>query len=444
MKKFYKVLLLIVFIIASYFVINVVFPKSVGRFPLFVIIFLLDLYLWFSIRKRVTKKKLFLKYCFFCLYWFPLGLLIVNVLISLFSSLPDWDTFYRTYSFGLITISYAAKIISVIFLFLADILHIIKHVITYNVKKKKKKSELNYGKKISRSKFIKNIGLISGGVIFSGLLIGMLKWVYNFKIRRSVIRLQNLPDSFDGLNIVQISDLHLGSMVSEKPLERVVEMINGLKPDLVFFTGDLVNFVSREAFKFESILKKIKAKHGIFATLGNHDYGDYINWETPSAKENNMQQLFDFYNRIGWKLLNNENFILQKNNENIAIIGVENWGDHHRFQKNGDMEKAVKGTENSPVKLLLSHDPSHWEKIVSRKFKDIDLTFAGHTHGFQFGIETPTFKWSPAQYMYKRWAGLYSNDDESQYIYVNRGTGFIGYPGRIGIMPEITLMTLVK
>ncbi|MCD4773014.1 MAG: metallophosphoesterase, partial [Bacteroidales bacterium] len=441
---FYKVLILLVFITASYFVICAVFPKSLGRFPVFVIIFLLDIYLWFSIRKKINKKNSLLKYFLTSLYWFPFGLLILNVVISFFSSLPDWDTFYRTYSFGLITISYTAKIVSVIFLFLADIVVVVKYIITYNIKKKKKKSELNSGKKISRSKFIKNLGLISGGVIFSGLLIGMVKWVYDFRIRRHIIRLPNIPSSFDGLKIVQISDLHLGSWVSEEPLENAVEMINGLDPDLVFFTGDLVNFTSREAFKFETVLRKIKAKYGIFATLGNHDYGDYINWETPSAKENNMQQLYDFYDRIGWKLLNNENFILEKNNENIAIIGVENWGAYLRFQKFGDMEKAIKGTENSPVKLLLSHDPSHWEKIVSRQFKDIDLTFAGHTHGFQFGIETPVFKWSPAQYMYKRWAGLYSNDDKSQYIYVNRGTGFIGYPGRIGILPEITLMTLVK
>lgn len=444
MKKFLYVLLFLIFLTISYFVINVVFPKSVGRFPVFVIIFLLDLYLWVSIRKKINKKNSLLKYFLTSLYWFPFGLLILNVVISFFSSLPDWDTFYRTYSFGFITISYTAKIFSVIFLFLADIIIVIKHVVSYNIKKKKKKSELNYGKKISRSKFIKNLGLITGGVIFGGLLIGMVKWVYDFRIRRHIVRLPNLPSSFDGLKIVQISDLHLGSWVSEEPLEKAVEMINGLDPDLVFFTGDLVNFTSREAFKFETVLRKIKAKYGIFATLGNHDYGDYINWETPSAKENNMQQLYDFYDRIGWKLLNNENFILEKNNENIAIIGVENWGAYLRFQKLGDMEKAIKGTENSPVKLLLSHDPSHWEKIVSRQFKDIDLTFAGHTHGFQFGIETPVFKWSPAQYMYKRWAGLYSNDDKSQYIYVNRGTGFIGYPGRIGILPEITLMTLVK
>lgn len=397
MKKFYKVLLLLAFIVLSYYVISTVFPKSIGRFPVFVVILLLDLYLWYSIRKDIKKQKVVLKYLFSGLYWFPFILLILNVIISLFSSLPDWDTFYRTYSFGLITISYTAKIISIIFLFIADLMVIGKHIFCYNVRKKKKKSELNYGKKISRSKFIKKLGLISGGIVFSGLLIGMVKWVYNFKVRREIIRIPDLPSSFHGLKIVQISDLHLGSWASDEPLKNAVNMINDLNPDLVFFTGDLVNFTSREALKFETVLRGIKAKYGIFATLGNHDYGDYINWETDSAKEKNMQQLFDFYERIGWNLLNNDNFILEKNNENIAIIGVENWGAHARFPKNGDMKKAALGTENSPVKLLLSHDPSHWDKIVSREFKDIDITFSGHTHGFQFGIETPAFKWSPAQ-----------------------------------------------
>ena len=255
-----------------------------------------------------------------------------------------------------------------------------------------------------------------------------------------------LPVVFDGLRIVHISDLHLGSWTSKAKLAEVVDIINEQEADLVFFTGDLVDYVSAEAFGYKSILSKVESRFGVFATLGNHDYGDYTTWDSPEAKQANMDELYNFFREIDWKLLNNENHIIENGGEKLAIIGIENWSSYDRFPKYGDLDKALKGTSDIPVKLLLSHDPTFWDQKVQNYYPLIDITFSGHTHGFQFGIDTPGLKWSPAQYMYKQWAGLYSVAGESgrrQYLYVNRGTGTIGYPGRIGILPEITVVELV-
>jgi predicted MPP superfamily phosphohydrolase len=211
--------------------------------------------------------------------------------------------------------------------------------------------------------------------------------------------------------------------------------------DIIFFTGDLVNNESKEVLPFIDVLGKIKAPMGVFSTLGNHDYGDYITWESQAAKSQNLEDLKHTHAAMGWKLLMNEHVALKKGDAEIALLGIENWGGNLNFPKYGDMKKAHEGTEKYPVKLLLSHDPSHWNMQVTEEFKDVDITFSGHTHGFQFGIEIPgLIKWSPSQFVYKQWAGLYSK--EKQHLYVNRGLGFLGYPGRVGIMPEITVMEL--
>jgi predicted MPP superfamily phosphohydrolase len=440
--KKYKWILIIVFIIIAYFVSTAVFPKTSSRFPIYVIIFLLDLYLWNAFKEAIRKRKAFTKYSLTVLYWISFAFIICLFLIGILS--PDFtkDSILFTYLSGLIFIVYSAKIFTALFILLADLVQGIQYVWRFTNSKKKGKEEQNGIQDISRSKFLKSLGLLAGGVVLSGMLIGRFKWVHNFKIRKHQIKLQNLPNAFDGLKIVQLSDLHLGSWTSKKPIYEVVEMVNDLKPDLIFFTGDLVNFSTREAFKYEEALGKLKAKMGIYTVLGNHDYGDYVNWSSPEAKENNMTQLYDFYRRIGWKLLRNENQIIKKKNAQLAILGVENWGDNTRFPQLGDVAQSLKGAEHIETKLMLSHDPSHWEKIISKQFKEIDITFSGHTHGFQFGIETPAFRWSPAQYLYKYWAGLYRLNE--QFIYVNRGTGFLGYPGRIGILPEITEIDLVK
>ena len=357
----------------------------------------------------------------------------------------DWNNTFKIYSFGFVFVVYASKLLPILFLVFADVIRLFRYINMKAASVKKGHSEKYEGQKITRAQFLQNIGLISGGILFSGLITGMFKWAYDFKIKRHLLSLSHLPKSFDGLKIVQISDIHLGSWAGEHQLKDAVNLINGLNPDLVFFTGDLVNYKTDEAFRFENILSKIQSKHGVFATLGNHDYGDYTRWHSVEAKMQNMTALFDFYKRMGWKLLRNENELIRQGEDSIAVIGVENWGDFSRFPKYGDIAKASVGTENAPVKLLLSHDPTHWEKIISQENPDIDITFAGHTHGFQFGIEIKNIKWSPAKYIYKHWAGLYENTSTTakpQFLYVNRGLGNIGYPGRIGILPEITLFEL--
>jgi predicted MPP superfamily phosphohydrolase len=351
---------------------------------------------------------------------------------------------FYTYLSGIIFIVYAAKVIAVLFLFIADMVRVAQHSYRYSRQKKNRTAEPGSGKKITRARFIQNIGLIGGGLMLSGLIIGMIKWAYDFKIKMLGLTLPNLPSSFNGFKIVQISDIHLGSWTQPAALDEAISRINNLEADIIVFTGDLVNFSTGEAYPYEDSLRRLRARHGVYTILGNHDYGDYVAWDTPEEKQQNMDDLVHFYQRIGWTLLKNENAFIRRNEDNIALIGVENWSAISRFPKYGRLSQAIEGAGEAPVKILLSHDPTHWDAEVRPSHKDIDLTLSGHTHGFQFGLEWKNLRWSPAQYMYKQWAGLYDSSTEygDQYLYVNRGLGNVGYPGRIGILPEITLITL--
>jgi hypothetical protein len=360
---------------------------------------------------------------------------------SVFVPITEWNDQFRTLLFGFILVFYVAKLLPVIFLILADIVRLIDKIFSLFNKAEREKIE---EEGISRSKFLQYLGYISGGLVLGTMFTGMFKWVYDFKVFEHKIKLPNLPADFEGIKIVQISDIHLGSWNLIKPLEQAVEKINNLEADLILFTGDLVNFSTKEAYRFEETLAKLKAKRGIYATLGNHDYGDYINWSSETEKEKNLLDLYVFFDRIGWKLLKNENAIFESESGNLALIGVENWGANPRFPKHGDIDLALKGTEDAAVRLLMTHDPSHWDEIIVPKNYPIDLSLSGHTHGFQFGIETPGFKWSPVKWLYKHWAGLYQDEQSGRYLYVNRGLGVIGYPGRIGILPEITIFELVS
>jgi hypothetical protein len=248
-----------------------------------------------------------------------------------------------------------------------------------------------------------------------------------------------LPDALHGLRIVQVSDIHTGSFISRRPFEEAVALINAQNPDLVLFTGDLVNEIAEEAEPFIDVFKAIKAPLGVYSVLGNHDYGDYFYPAGDEQGRIHNRQLMKLINtKMGWNLLLNEHRVLHYKGAKIGLIGSENWGHAARFPKYGDLDKATAGMETCDLNLLLSHDPSHWEAEVVEKRPEIDITFSGHTHGFQMGIEIPGFKWSPAKYLYKQWAGLYKQGH--QHIYVNRGLGFLGYPGRLGILPEITVM----
>jgi hypothetical protein len=273
------------------------------------------------------------------------------------------------------------------------------------------------------------------------LIYGILFNPYNYKFYRTIITLPNLPDEFNGIKIIQLSDIHCGSFNKKEPLIDVVNKINEEKPDLIFFTGDLVNSHASEFDPYVDIFKNLKAKYGVYSITGNHDYGDYAKWKSDDEKKKNFQYLIEQHSKVGWRLLMDEN-ILIGTKEKIAIIGIQNWSGRRNFSKYGDLEKAYPGCESAAVKLLLSHDPSHWDTEVIKKYPDIDITFSGHTHGMQFGFEFGRFRFSPVQWVYKQWAGLYKHNN--QYLYVNRGFGFIGYPGRVGILPEVTVMTLYK
>lgn len=296
---------------------------------------------------------------------------------------------------------------------------------------------------ISRSGFLKTVALVLGGTSVAVFLYGITNR-YSYQIKRVKLRFKNLPEAFSGLKIVQISDIHTGSFDNKEAVAKGVDMILKEKPDIVFFTGDLVNNKAEELVPYKALFSKIKAPLGVYSTLGNHDYGDYYPWNSMAERNANLHILMQNHGEMGWRLMMNEHILLEKNGEQIALLGVENWSAKAGFPKYGDLRKAYggPGLKKIPFKILLTHDPSHFDAEVTQDFQDIDLTLSGHTHGMQFGVEIPGFKWSPSQYVYRRWAGLYQSG--SQFLYVNRGFGFLGYPGRVGILPEITVIELER
>jgi len=293
--------------------------------------------------------------------------------------------------------------------------------------------------RISRSVFLSWTGMIMGGGLFGTLVYGFGN-KYRYQVRRVKLQFPNLPAAFRGLRIAHISDIHSGSFNDREAVMKGVYKLMKEQPDLVLFTGDLVNNVASEMDDYIDVFSQLQAPMGIFSTLGNHDYGDYVHWHNMQEKIANLQRLKDVHRELGWRLLMNEHVVLERRGDKIALLGIENWSAKARFPKYGDMKKAYAGTEAYPFKILMSHDPSHWKAEVVSGFPDVDLTLSGPTHGMQFGVEIPGLRWSPVQYVYKEWAGLYFTD--RQKLYVNRGFGFIGYPGRVGILPEITILEL--
>ena len=375
-----------------------------------------------------------------------IGYLVVNVLmyIGFFSarsySLRAGHKEFFTYLATFFMMLMVAKLFVFIVMFLGDMARLIRAAI----------SQLNAAPTaiptpevgMTRSSFLAKVALGTAAVPFFSLLYGVVVNAYNYQVHRLTIKFPNLPDEFDGFRFIQLSDIHSGSFSRSEPLVHAVETINKMDADVILFTGDLVNNVAEEMEPYKEIFSKLKAKHGVLSTTGNHDYGDYSNWDSDAAKQENFQRFMHTHAEMGWKLLMNENHIIERNGQKIAIIGIENWGHALHFPKYGKLDVAYKGTEDIPFKILMSHDPSHWDEQVRTHYPDIDLALAGHTHGFQFGIENKYIKWSPSEWVYKQWAGLYQ--EGKQYLYVNRGFGFLGYPGRVGILPEITEITLRK
>ena len=299
---------------------------------------------------------------------------------------------------------------------------------------------MNTEKGIPRSTFLSWLGVGLSSTLFFSLLYGFGN-KYNYKLVKKKISLNGLPLAFKGFKIIHISDIHSGSLKDKAAVLKGIELIEKQNADIVLFTGDLVNDRATEMHNWMDVFGKINAPRGVYSTLGNHDYGDYVKWDTVEEKKQNLEALKQVHHDLGWRLLMNENISIEKNGEKIKIVGIENWGAKARFPKYGKMDLAMQGVNKEEVAILLSHDPSHWEAEVIPKYSNVQLTLSGHTHGMQFGLENPYFKWSPVQWVYKQWAGIYDNKD--QQLYVNRGFGFLGYPGRVGILPEITLIELV-
>jgi len=375
------------------------------------------------------------------IYWSVTLLLIIGIFAGIFINIFLSLRAVIMVAFFLIT---ACKIVMLPFL-LVDDLRRLAISLFRSLKAKKEdpvKTAQNPGEPISRSAFIVKAGLVAAAVPLTSLTWGITSGAYDYQVRRKTLILPNLPAAFDGITMGQISDIHSGSFYNPTAVKGGVEMLLGEKPDFIFFTGDIVNDMATEMRDYQDIFSKVKAPLGVFSSLGNHDYGDYhFGKESSPAKVKNLKDVIKTHELMGWDLLMNENRRLKVDGQEIGILGIENWG-MGRFPKYGRMDLATKNTDDLPVKLLLSHDPSHWRAEVLPKYPQIDAMFSGHTHGMQFGVRTENFEWSPIQYIYKEWAGLYQ--EQKQQLYVNVGYGFLGYPGRVGILPEITIFTLKR
>lgn len=406
-----------------------------------IFILLLDIYVFQAVKNVSTGLSPGWRKLAYIAYWSLTVITFAGIIALNLFDVESFSKTLRNFIFVWIFIHFIAKTFAVLFLLIDDLVRLIRWAVYKISASAKNETVLSAGKKINRSEFLSRAALVAGAIPAVSMSFGILGGAHNYRVHRKTVYLPDLPKEFDGIRIGQLSDIHSGSFFNKKAVNGGVEMFLNEKPDVIFFTGDLVNDSSEEIKDYFDVFKQVKAPLGVFSTLGNHDYGDYRQWPSQEAKRKNLQDLFQAHSDLGWDLLNNENRTITVDNASIGIIGVENWG-KGRFPKYGDLKKAYQGMQQLPTKLLLSHDPSHWNKQVIPGYKDIDMTFSGHTHGFQFGVEIGDWKWSPSKYVYEQWAGLYQQ--ENQYLYVNRGFGFIGYPGRIGIWPEVTIIELRK
>ena len=391
---------------------------------------LFDIY-FYQIIKKYNKKK-WVKFLI-SIYWSFTIITITN--FFLYSFQFELGYYYKTISFNIIIGNFISKVLSLPFLLIDDL----RRLIIYIFRKKTLKSS----NKISRSKFLSISASLAYGIPITSLTYGILSNnVYDYRIKRRQINFKKLPLAFDGIKVCHVSDIHVGSLRNRLAVRGGIDMITNEKPDVIFFTGDLVNDKAKELMGWGDDLSKIKAPLGVFSVLGNHDYGEYTSWKNEISKTKNFNDLLTAQKEFGWNLLRNQNTKIFVDGESINIIGVENWSASRRFQQYGKLDVAYEGLNKNDFKLLMSHNPSHWNAHVTNNFKDIDLTLSGHTHGLQYGIDIGKFRVSPVRLAYKQWADLYTSNN--QYIYVNRGFGFMGYPGRVGILPEITILTLKR
>ena len=402
------------------------------------IMLVLEIYVFQAIKMVLPASSPRIRLTIIVIYWVLSVLMLGTLLAFPYLNYESWPKQFRTYLFSVIVGAFFSLLVTSLFLAVDDIRRGATWIIVKIFRNYAEGSQTD-SEKITRSEFLSWLGLGVGGSLFATLIYGFSN-KYNYNLRRVVLNYNNLPQAFRGLKIVHLSDIHTGSFMDKQAVQRGIDKVMNEKPDLILFTGDLVNDRAVEMIEYMDVFNQLKAPMGVYSILGNHDYGDYAQWSSREEKAANLERLKAIHGEVGWKLLMNENVIFEKNNQHLALIGIENWSAKGNFPKYGRMSEAYTGTENVPFKILMSHDPSHWDAEVRTKYTDIDLMLAGHTHGMQFGVEVPGFRWSPVQYMYKQWAGLYQ--EGNQRLYINRGFGFIGYPGRVGILPEITVITL--
>ena len=405
------------------------------------LIVLLDVYTFQAI--KVITQNVWVRRSYWIFHGFYYALVLVVSVMAMSGNRSSSSLF--SWMFSLFVALYLPKLIVVIFLLFEDGSRLVRRIIrSFQSNGASEGGTAGLpGQPITRAKFVSTIALATASIPFAATLWGIIRTKYDYAVRNIKIPIKNLPEAFEGFKITQISDIHTGSFDNKKAVARGVEMVNEQGSDIICFTGDLVNNVCTELEEeYVEIFSKLKAPEGVYSILGNHDYGDYHRWSSKEEKEQNMADLFATQKKMGWDLLLNENRVFERKGQKLALLGVENWSAWSRFPAHGILKDAYIGVEDVPTKVLLSHDPTHWDAQVRPEYPDIDLTLSGHTHGMQFGIEIPGFKWSPVQYMFKQWAGLYTEGD--QHIYVNRGFGFIGFSGRVGIRPEITVLELTK
>lgn len=398
-------------------------------------IIILVLFQWYCFQgvKTLTSNK-----WVWLLYGMGVSLIIGNLLFYTFGFSRETGMNPRMmYAIGFFITLFTFQALVSIVLFAEDIFRIPQAIYAFFTKTQGQSQFFP-----ERRVFISRIALGLAAIPFASLLYGMYRGKYNFKVLSYELEYDDLPEAFDGFKITQISDIHSGSFDNAQKVEYGVDLINQQKSDVVLFTGDLVNNKSEEINPWKKIFGKIQAPHGVFSVLGNHDYGDYVSWESPTKKQDNLKDLYQAQKEMGWDLLLNESRFIEKQGQRLAIVGVENWG-KGGFKKAGDLNKALANVDPKDFKVLMSHDPSHWEAEVLPHPYNINLTLSGHTHGMQFGIDIPGwFRWSPVQWRYKQWAGIYG--DPNQRINVNRGFGYLAYPGRVGMWPEVSVITLKR
>ncbi|ATA90065.1 phosphoesterase [Capnocytophaga stomatis] len=367
-------------------------------------------------------------------FWAISILVVVNVMLQWFLRTKAVWTVFQQYSVGALVTWLIILVVLSSVLFLEDIQRFVRSLF-----RKKTTENQNFP---SRRKFVSLLALGIASVPFMSVIYGVTRGKYDYKVWKYTLYYDDLPEAFDGYTITQISDIHAGSFDNRAKIQYGIDLINQQKSDVIMITGDIVNNLASELLPWKDILKQLKAKDGVFSVLGNHDYGDYSAWESPEAKAENLENLKDIQREMGFDLILNDHRYIEKNGQRIAIVGVENWG-YGRFSKYGDLEKAMQNVADEDFKILLSHDPTHWEYEVLPKNKNIQLTLSGHTHGMQLGIEIEGFiKWSPSEWKYKYWGGMY--DEGGKKLNVNRGFGYHAFPGRVGIWPEITVIELRK